>query len=618
MKTWLGRLYIPVLIFVAVRILFLLYIFGNLEHKASDTMFRLRGSLPVSDEIVIVAIDDNTFADLNLAWPFPRELHARLIDNLVKAGAHQIIFDVEFTEYSNPVSDAALAVAASKARNVVFAGKYVSYPHNPDQEQMLEPIQPLLAEGLNWGVVNMPTDWDGYVREYTLFETMRNVQYYSIGVAALANSRLYRNDWQAGVKTANGKLYAANYSIPITNGNRALLNYFGPAHTFRHIPYSNVVDDSATTTAGLDLDSYYELLQSGAFKGKTVLIGATLEELHDKFPTPFSSSLTSGVEIHANFLEMVKQGNFLRELNPWLVMLVQLAFAIVLFTLLSWLKPQWSILFTLGIMILLVLLAYLLFTGYNLMVPLMEFILLLVLLYVASLIIHYLKAQKEKKYIRNAFQLYMAPELVNELLRNPDKLKYGGSQQEISVLFSDIRSFTAYTEKHQPEETVQILKEYLTAMVDIIKANCGIVDKFVGDEIMALFGTPVAYPDHALQACRTALQMREALTTLQAKWKTEGKDDFDIGIGINTGFAVVGNLGSEQIFDYTAIGDTVNMGARLENLNKEILTGSKIIISEATYIKVKDCVEATFLQEVQVKGIDRPVRVYELISVNKS
>jgi adenylate cyclase len=615
MKTWLGRLYIPVIILIAVRILFQLYLFNNLEHKASDTMFRLRGNLPVSNDIIIVAIDDNTFADLNLSWPFPRELHARLIDNLVRAGADQIIFDIEFTEYSNPASDAALALAASRARNVIFAGKYVSYPHNPDQEQMLEPIQPLLAEGMNWGVVNMPTDWDGYVREYTLFETMRNLNYYSIGVAALANSRLYQQDWQTGVKSSGGKLYAAGYAIPIVSGNHALLNYFGPAHTFRHIPYSSVVDDSALTTAGIDLDSYYELLRSGVFRGKTVLVGATLEELHDKFPTPFSSSLTSGVEIHANFLEMVKQGNYLREPNPWLVILVQLLFAVILFTLLTWLKPQWSVLFTVGMIVLLALLAYLLFTGYNFLVPLMEFIFILVLLYIASLVIHYLTALKEKKFIRNAFQQFMAPELVNELLRNPANLKYGGSQQEISVLFSDIRSFTAYTEKHKPEETVLILKEYLTAMVDIIKKNCGIVDKFVGDEIMALYGTPIAYPDHALQACKTALEMKEELARLRLKWKEQGRDDFEIGIGINTGFAVVGNLGSEQIFDYTAIGDTGNLGARLEALNKEVFTDKKVIISESTYKKVKDCVEARFLQEVAIKGIDHPVRIYELLNV---
>ena len=152
-------------------------------------------------------------------------------------------------------------------------------------------------------------------------------------------------------------------------------------------------------------------------------------------------------------------------------------------------------------------------------------------------------------------------------------------------------------------------------MVETIKQNCGIVDKFVGDEIMALYGTPVPHADHALQACRTALDMRVALIKLQQKWKAEGREDFEIGIGINTGPAVVGNLGSEQIFDYTAIGDTINLGARLEGLNKEFETSQKIIISESTFEKVKDQVQANFLADVKVKGKDLSVKIYELIGL---
>lgn len=210
---------------------------------------------------------------------------------------------------------------------------------------------------------------------------------------------------------------------------------------------------------------------------------------------------------------------------------------------------------------------------------------------------------------------YMAPELVNQLLKNPKTLKYGGDLQEITVLFSDIRSFTEYTEKHTPEATVRILQEYLTEMVDIIIQNRGIVDKFVGDEIMALYGTPVKLENSALAACKTAVQMRIKLNELQEKWRNEGKDVFEIGIGINTGPAVVGNLGSQQIFDYTAIGDTVNLGARLENINKVYKTENKIIISEHTLKKVEPFVDARFLDEVKVKGKDISVKIYELINI---
>ena len=152
-------------------------------------------------------------------------------------------------------------------------------------------------------------------------------------------------------------------------------------------------------------------------------------------------------------------------------------------------------------------------------------------------------------------------------------------------------------------------------MVKIIINNHGILDKFVGDEIMALYGTPVPLPNHSFDACKTALQMRECLSRLQEKWQNEGIEPFEIGIGINTGMAVVGNLGSEQIFDYTAIGDTINLGARLEGLNKEYNTFNHIIISEFTYEKVKNLVNANYIEEVKVKGKNIAVKIYELVSL---
>ena len=183
------------------------------------------------------------------------------------------------------------------------------------------------------------------------------------------------------------------------------------------------------------------------------------------------------------------------------------------------------------------------------------------------------------------------------------------------MLFSDIRGFTSYSENHKPQETAQILKEYLTAMVETVIHNDGIVDKFIGDEIMALFGTPVSLYNHALSACKTALQMRNRLAILQDKWREEGRETFEIGIGINTGQAVVGNLGSEQIFDYTAIGDTINLGAGLEAIGKDYDTETNIIISEFTYAKVKDFVQARYLDEVKVKGRNQAVKIYELLDL---
>jgi len=450
---------------------------------------------------------------------------------------------------------------------------------------------------------------------------------YSLSVAALANYDFYNPDWEAPVKVGDRVLTIGPHQIPLVDGNRTLINYYGPANTFEHIPYSSIIDnypDLIPGQMGAEISNFQEILDLGLLEGKTVIVGATTSILHDRFPTPFSvkdrqhrNTLTDtpGVEIHANFLEMVRNQDYLYRINPWLYLVIELVLLFILWFGFRKLKPQIGVI---GLVILVFgsyLIAYQLFYRSNLLIPVVQTILTLILIYITSIVYHYIETSREKRFIRNAFQQYMAPELVNTLLKNPQSLTYGGSLQEITVLFSDIRSFTTYSESHKPEETVQILKEYLTEMVDIIIRNQGILDKFVGDEVMALFGTPVQLPSHALAACKVALEMRDRLSDLQQKWISEGRESFEIGIGINTGYAVVGNLGSQQIFDYTAIGDTINLGARLEAINKEYDTAKHIIISEFTLEKVKDQVQVRYLDEVKVKGKNLPVKIYELIDL---
>ncbi len=614
----LRKLLIPVLILLAVKLLFWFAFFNSQEHRAQDAFFRLRGARPVSGDIVIVAIDDVTFQALNRPWPFPREMHAKLVENLNLAGARQIIFDVEFIEDSNPASDSMLAAQCAVVNNVTFCGKHLRDPENPLHVQVQKPITPLLSQNKNWGIVNMAMDRDGFIRDYILFEEFDGKPVYSLGMVALANWQNYDPDWEGAVASQDGKIAVGPYRIPIVQKNKARLNYYGGAHTFEHYSYNTVLDDSLTAMPGyqgVEIDEFYDLLASGVFRDKTVLVGATIDELHDKFPTPFSSQLTSGVEIHANFLEMALRGDYLHPVNGWLFLLLELVLAVGVFWLFSRLKPPLSAVITVLLIAAFLAGSFFLFAKLRVVMPIVEVALLFILLYVAALVSHYLRTHKEKKFIKNAFQQYLAPELVNQIIRHPESLKYGGVAQEVTVLFTDIVSFTTYTERHKPEETVQILKEYLTEMVKTIIKNGGIVDKFVGDEIVALYAVPLYTEEHALQACKTALDMRACLDRLLEKWKAEGVDPFDFGVGINTGVAVVGNLGSEQIFDYTAIGDTINLGARLETITRNYDTAHNIIINETTYAKVQDKVEVRYLDEVQVKGKDISVKIYELLSV---
>ncbi len=216
-------------------------------------------------------------------------------------------------------------------------------------------------------------------------------------------------------------------------------------------------------------------------------------------------------------------------------------------------------------------------------------------------------------YVRSVFKHYLAENVVETVLQEADALTFGGQKKHLTVLFSDIRSFTTYSEKYSPEEVVSILGEYLTEMVDVILKYGGMLDKFVGDEIMAVFGAPHYFDDHAERACLTALEMIRTLDKLKEKWEAEGRDSFDIGIGINTGDMIVGNLGSKQIFDYTVIGDAVNLGARLEGINKVYPTVNHIIISEYTKNEISDNLVTRELDSVRVKGKKKPVAIFELV-----
>jgi class 3 adenylate cyclase len=220
------------------------------------------------------------------------------------------------------------------------------------------------------------------------------------------------------------------------------------------------------------------------------------------------------------------------------------------------------------------------------------------------------KQIEEKKALRNSFQKYTSPAIVEQLIKNPDMLKLGGKKAELSVLFSDIVGFTTYSEKYPAEKVVSILNEYLTAMTDVIMDNYGTLDKFVGDEIMAVWGAPVPQNNHVELSVRCGFGMLKKLDELQEKWKKEGVEPFNIGIGINTGEMIVGNMGSPKRMDYTVIGDAVNTGARIEALTRQFKTS--FIVSESTYIHVKDIVEAELLGKVSVKGKANQIKVYKL------
>jgi len=219
--------------------------------------------------------------------------------------------------------------------------------------------------------------------------------------------------------------------------------------------------------------------------------------------------------------------------------------------------------------------------------------------------------EKEKKAIKGMFSRYVSSQIVEELMKNPETVTLGGSRKRLTVFFSDIRGFTSMSENLAPEEVVQVLNEYLTEMIDIIFKYRGTLDKFMGDAVMAIWGAPVYEPEHAKLAVRAAWEMINKLKELQKKWVSEGKKPISVGMGINTGDVVIGNMGSIQFSDYTVIGDNVNLAARLE----QNAAAGQLIISESTYAEVKDIVEVRRLEPMRVKGKENPLDVFEVLNV---
>jgi adenylate cyclase len=636
----------------------------TVETKLYDLHFTIRGVRSPGDEVLIAAIDEKSLAAIG-RWPWPRSVLAQLIKTLSDGGAKVIAVDILLSEpevtgelraadylaqrwsqlglsptsppgralqqtlqglvrtadhdgqleeavrqsgrivlpivfeIRSQISDAAPDPSGTPLKSALISFRHYAergrYPP-PSASQAGSPIPKLAAVAREFGHVTMLADSDGTTRwEAVVFE-YRGYYYPSLGVQAV---RLARGVEANRLTLDFGRtLDVGSASIPVDPRNRMLINYAGPGATFRHVPVVDLLSGK---------------LPKDTVRDRIVFVGGTAAGIYDLRVTPMSPILP-GVEKHANVAANILGGQFLR--RPDWVELIEAAGILFWPVLLAWLLPRLRPLVSLASVLAcwggLFAGVHLAFRAGGLWLPLVYPSLAMGLTFVAITVYQLLTEERQRLWIKRAFQRFVSPEVVERLVENPAALQFGGEVRSLTVLFSDIRDFTGYTERHPPQEVVQMLREYLTRMVDQVIANQGTLDKFIGDAVMAIFGAPVALPDHAERACRAALAMIAELEILQARWTAEGREPFRIGIGINSGEMVVGNLGSEQLFDYTVVGDGVNLGARLESLNKEYQTKVPIIISESTYEAARDHLEVRRLGEVIVKGKTRPVVVYEL------
>ncbi len=606
--------------------LFAPVLFENLELKSLNFRFGIRGTQEtVQDNIVIVAIDEESFTALGDKWPFPRRYYARLIQNLDRAGAKLIVVDIEFSgqlKGDAQIDDIALRNAIATAGDVVLAAEYVSNVDSRltagSQNARIEaPVHlfPRSRGNIRWGLINVDEDSDGFIRRYPLYQNFRDKVALPLSVVAYQAVRRGANG--TGVKTdENGFFVLGAKRVPKIGENYMYINYRGPAQSFQTYSFSAVLDDkNFTLAADEDTDIFDIYLESGVFKDKIVFVGAAAEALQDVKFTPFFNSegrrrKLPGVEVHANALSTLLRGDFLKQQGFASGFLVVLLLAGVTMVLTKWLKPFRGLFAALGLILLYVLATIYFFINQLLILDFVAPIFAIGLTFVGNTVHQILTEQRERVRIKKSWEQYMSKDVIDNMLGSGRLPTFGGERRELTVLFSDIRSFTTFSEKHSSHKVVKKLHEYLTEMVDVIFQNGGTLDKFVGDEIMAIYGAPYYYKNHAEKACLTALEMVKRLRYLQRTWSANGEDYFQIGIGINSGKVILGNLGSSQLFDYTVIGDDVNLGARLEGANKQY--GTTIIISEATYRQVRKKAVVRELDRVRVKGKNKPVRIYEL------
>ncbi len=554
-------------IFIIFSILLNLDFLSNIQLKLSDNLYG--GKKPL-DSIVIVAVDDKSLQEIG-RWPWPRE---KFLDLFLKLNESKIIaVDIAFFEnYSS--FDEELGKAIKDNGNVILPVEFTSFSLQDGKiigKDVMMPIEPLKSSASKLGYINLMTDFDGITRAM-LWDLSSEFDSFSYAV--------YRDYWKKEISYKK---------------QRFLINFLD-AGAFPRISAADILKGRVNTSM---------------FKNKLVFLGATAPDLHDEYFVPTSKGKAMpGVEIHANAVQTMIISAFLKEESTIAVMLSILLFSILTALLLYEIRLWKAALFSLVL-----LLAYNFFAikifDFGIIMNLVYPSLTVLFTFISLTSLFYLSEEKSKKKVLSAFGKYVSPQVLAEILKNIDKELHAlqGSEREISVLFADIRGFTALSEKMKPREVVKMLNRYLGAMTLAVFENQGTLDKYVGDCVMAVFNAPIDQKEHTLLAIKTALEMQRKIEKLNKKQA----EKVYCGIGINTGMAIVGNIGSSQRLDYTSIGDAVNTASRLCGIAKV----NEILISESTYQQVQGKVKVRELEPVKVKGKKHALRIYRVLGLEE-
>ena len=634
-----------------------------MELKTVDLRFVGRKGIAQNSKVVLAVIDEKS-VDNEGKWVWPRSKIADLVTQLSDAGAKVISFDIVMSEADEKSAaktieaieqnltdlddedkayltelkrlsdnDQLLADAIRNAKAKVVLGYFfqMDQEHTGDfdvalAEKQAESIQPSRYDLIRYqsgaalevpvfealvangnipsissstgysGFFNMFPDIDGVVRWIPAVINYKEEMYAPLSLMTLS---AYLDASPSPVVADYGfeKVQISDINIPTDEFGRIMINYRGDTKTFTHISITDILNGR---------------VPDAEVKDKIVMIGATAVGIYDMRVTPFSS-VFPGIEIHANIVDSVLSRDFLYQ--PGWAAVFDVAVIIFAGILLGIVLPRVSvfpgILFVSLMFFGHIFFCRFIFTSQGWILNMVYPLLVIVMVYITLTAYKYLVESRQKRFIRSAFSTYLAPTVVKKLIESPDGLELGGEERDISAFFSDVQGFTSISEKLTPAELVELLNEFLTEMTDIILQYEGTVDKFEGDAIIAFFGAPNELENQAETAALTCVHMQKRLHELREKWKAEDRPELKMRIGLCTGPAVVGNMGSRNRMDYTMMGDTVNTAARLEGVNK--IYGIFTLVCENTFQKASNKVVGREIDAINVVGKNEPVVVYQLL-----
>ena len=557
------------ILFISLTILWLLTFTqpGQILNLKTLDLFR-KPHLPHPD-IVILAIDNKSLSVIG-RWPWNREIHGQIINKLGEMNPQILGLDITFSEESNKNSDQILAESIENAKfPIVLSSELIYLKGSEKPQKFLLPLEQFLKNSkITYGFTNLLEDQDGLIRILPKPQTISNKTFLPFSLS-LANK--------------------LNAQAPIRD---MLVNISGSAGTFPTYSASDLLSGK---------------IPEEKLNKKIILIGATAADLHDTVITP--AGVMAGVEWQANILDNLLLSRSITLLPKTFPIIFGISLVIVFLFLYSRLSTYKISYFLLLTILTFPILSFILWQ-FNIALFYFSNLSLGIVLFVSHAIYRWYISEAEKRKIKQTFQPYFSPTVMEAILKDPTLLQLGGRSQEVTILFSDIRNFTTITESLPPETLTRLLQEYFTEVSEEILKTDGVIDKFIGDAVMAFWGAPIASENHADQAVQAAINMLKKLKKLQIKWQKEGLPFIDMGVGINTGVVTIGNMGSKTRFDYTLIGDSVNLASRLEGLNKQYKT--HIIISEFTKNKLTIPVKQRSLGEVLVKGKTKPIKIYSV------